>query len=231
MTDQPFDRILKKTLDDFKVSRSEKRVLQQILKELGADEQQRDFLRHRAFELARSEVLGPQAHGVLDWLEAIVKILDADQPAADDAEQDRAEAFFSPGDKCRHAIVGMLQRCRTSVDICVFTITDDRISDAIVKARNRGVAIRIISDNDKAEDLGSDIKRFEHVGIDVAIDQTDHHMHHKFAIFDGGITLTGSYNWTRSAAEYNQENILVMHDPRIAMRFQAEFDKLWKALR
>lgn len=68
-------------------------------------------------------------------------------------------------------------------------------------------------------------------GIEVAIDKSEHHMHHKFAVFDRCITLTGSYNWTRSAAEFNEENILVTHDPRIAGRFQEEFNCLWKKLR
>ena len=228
MTNEPLDRILKKTLEDFKLSRSEKRVLQRTLTELGADDQHRAYFRHRAFELARSEVLGPQAQGVLDWLEAIVKVLDADEST--DASEQRNEAYFSPEDNCPRAITGLLNRTQESVDICVFTITDDRISDSIIETRERGVEVRIISDNDKSADFGSDIKRFERVGVHVVIDQSDHHMHHKFAIFDRRITLTGSYNWTRSAAEYNEENILVTHDPRMARRFQDEFDRLWKKL-
>jgi mitochondrial cardiolipin hydrolase len=231
MSDEPLDRILKKTLDDFKVSRSEKRVLQRILDELGADDQQRAYLRHRAFELARGEVLGPEAHGVLDWLESIVKVLDSKESADSDQAHDRAEAFFSPGDSCRNSITGLLKRTRQSVDICVFTITDNRISDSIIETRDRGVEVRIISDNDKSEDVGSDIERFERAGIKVAIDKTRHHMHHKFAVFDRRITLTGSYNWTRSAAEYNEENILITHDSRIAGRFQKEFNRLWDELR
>ena len=231
MTDEPLDRILKKTLEDFKVSRSEKRVLKQILNELGADDQQRAYLRHRAFELARTEVLGPQAHGVLDWVEGIVKALDADDATDANDGHDRADAFFSPGDDCLNAINGLLNRAQRTVDICVFTITDNRISDRIVETRSRGVSVRIISDDDKSEDRGSDIERFEQAGIEVAVDDSRHHMHHKFAVFDQRITLTGSYNWTRSAAEYNEENILVVQDPRIAARFVEEFNRLWKELR
>ncbi|MBC8351049.1 MAG: nuclease [Planctomycetes bacterium] len=231
MTHEPLDRILKKTLEDFKVSRNEKRVLQRILDELGANDQQRAFFRHRAFELARAEVLGPEAHGVLDWLESIVKILDADEPTDSSSHREHAEAFFSPGDDCRNAINGQLRRAKRSVDICVFTITDNRISDCIIETIDRGVSIRIISDNDKSEDRGSDIERFERAGIEVAIDKSEHHMHHKFAIFDQRITLTGSYNWTRSAAERNEENILVTHDARIVNRFLKEFNQLWSDLR
>ncbi len=40
------------------------------------------------------------------------------------------------------------------------------------------------------------------------------HMHHKFALFDGGRLLTGSYNWTRGAAETNYENVIDTTDPK-----------------
>ena len=68
------------------------------------------------------------------------------------------------------------------------------------------------------------------LGIKVTIDNTRHHMHHKFAVFDQRTLLTGSYNWTRSAAKHNDENILVTHNRRIAERFQSEFNRLWDEL-
>lgn len=53
-------------------------------------------------------------------------------------------------------------------------------------------------------------------------------MHHKFAIFDGEILVNGSYNWTRSANDFNAENILVTGDPDLVAAFQREFDALWE---
>lgn len=228
MADEQLDRILKKTLEDFKVSRGEKRVLRSILDELDADEQRLAYIRHQAFKIAREEILSPKAVGTIDWLEDIVKILQSDSSPREVPE---AEVFFSPGDSCVGAIAGLLRRARRTVDICVFTITDNRISDAILESQKRRVKVRIITDNDKSEDRGSDIERLERAGIEVAVDRTRHHMHHKFSIFDKRITLTGSYNWTRSAAENNEENIIVTHDGGIARRFQSEFDRLWEQLR
>ena len=54
-------------------------------------------------------------------------------------------------------------------------------------------------------------------------------MHHKFAVFDRKVLLTGSYNWTRSAASENQENLIVTEAPGLVRSFAAEFDKLWAA--
>ena len=124
-------------------------------------------------------------------------------------------------------IVGKLNQARRQADICVFTITDNRITKAIEATHDRGVAVRVISDNDKSEDRGSDIERMERHGIAVRVDRTRHHMHHKYAVFDGRCAITGSYNWTRSAAEHNEENLIVTTDHRAVRAFSAKFAELW----
>lgn len=67
--------------------------------------------------------------------------------------------------------------------------------------------VRIASDNDndKRFDDGSDIARLAALGIEVRLDDTPFHMHHKFAIFDGTSIANGSFNWTRSASSSNHE--------------------------
>jgi phosphatidylserine/phosphatidylglycerophosphate/cardiolipin synthase-like enzyme len=52
-------------------------------------------------------------------------------------------------------------------------------------------------------------------------------MHHKFAIIDNRILLTGSYNWTFSANHRNDENLMVIDDPEIIEIFQNQFINLW----
>ncbi|QEL21063.1 phospholipase D-like domain-containing protein [Limnoglobus roseus] len=141
-----------------------------------------------------------------------------------------AEAYFSPGMACLQQIVHRFVSVRKTVDVCVFTITDDRIASAILAAHRRKVALRIITDNDKAFDLGSDIARFQDAGIAVKIDRTPAHMHHKFAIFDRARLVNGSYNWTRSATDVNAENIIDTGDPALVTAFAAEFERLWKSL-
>ena len=47
------------------------------------------------------------------------------------------------------------------------------------------------------------------------------------ALFDGATLLTGSYNWTRSAADKNQENIVRTTNPELARAFSKTFERLW----
>ncbi len=124
-------------------------------------------------------------------------------------------------------IIAALNKTRTHADLAVFTITDDRVSRAVRDAHQRGVKIRILSDNDKSADLGSDIEGLSRLGVEVRIDRTPVHMHHKFAILDGSVLLNGSYNWTRSASLENHENLVISHDPSLIAAFTGEFTHCW----
>ncbi len=67
-------------------------------------------------------------------------------------------------------------------------------------------------------------------GITVRVDRSPYHMHHKFAIFDGGTLLTGSYNWTRGASENNLENLVILYQSSLLAAFSATFERLWMKL-
>ena len=226
MRKEQIDDLLKRTLDDSRVSRGEKSILEGMVREHGDSEQQLGFLRHRAFAVARESIVGPEGIAAMEWLEDVIKVF---QPR-EDSDQNSSQVCFSPGDDCPQIIINQVERASQSIDICVFTITDNRIADAIRDAFVRGIAVRIISDNDKSLDPGSDIERFKGLGIPVRIDQTDHHMHHKYAVFDQKTTLTGSYNWTRSADKHNDENFVITTESTINRAYLGHFDRLWDAL-
>ncbi len=90
--------------------------------------------------------------------------------------------------------------------------------------------MRVITDNEKVFDEGSDIERLLSAGVTVRVDQSPYHMHHKFAIFDSGTLLTGSYNWTRGASMHNLENLVILHDHRLVDAFRATFERVWTSL-
>lgn len=224
MTHDELQQILSETLDDYRLSRSERRALSSRLDDVNLNERLQDFCHRTAFELAQKKIDPVNSSLVLEWLHDITRVIRKSAPSA---ESVRSEALFSPADDCWQKIASMLKSARHSVDICVFTITDNRIANEIEAAHKRGVKVRIVTDNDKANDRGSDAERLAHVGIEVRVDRTSFHMHHKFAVFDKNRLLTGSYNWTRSAAESNEENFLIADDGRLIADFQREFERLW----
>jgi len=229
MTPREVDAFLTRSLEDRRFSRGERQALSEFVSTL-ATETDREEVRRRAFEVARTAISGPDALLVLGWLEDVSKaIRQVEQTAARPIEIE-AESYFSPGEDCPRVIGRLLSNASRTADICVFTITDDRLADAILEAHRRGVAVRIITDDAKAEDLGSDVERFERSGISTRVDRSPFHMHHKFAILDGEKLLTGSYNWTRGAARDNEENLIITTDPRFLSPFKATFDRLWAKL-
>lgn len=136
--------------------------------------------------------------------------------------------LFSPEDDCTEMLVDFIKSSEKKIEICVFTITDDRIANAILLTHSRGKQVRIITDQEKAYDSGSDIRKFAHAGIPIRVDITSQHMHNKFAITDDSLVLTGSFNWTRTAAEHNRENILITPDEYVVRSFVKQFNYLWQ---
>lgn len=54
-------------------------------------------------------------------------------------------------------------------------------------------------------------------------------MHNKIAIIDGRILSMGSYNWSKSAEEGNEENLLEFIDEEeIIEIYQERLDYLWE---
>ncbi len=226
MTPTEIQDILRQTLDDHRVSRSERRALREVFEESGLDAFKRSKLRNAAFDLAADELTAPEAKVVLKWLKDVVNLLEADR--TEEQRSSQAECHFSPGEACRRRLAELLREAKQSVDICVFTITDNRLSRAVVDAHKRGVRVRVISDDDKAEDLGSDTHDMKRAGVPVVFDDDPSHMHHKFAIFDRRLLASGSYNWTRSAFTENRENVLVTDERRLVAGFLNEFEALWR---
>ena len=186
---------------------------------------QRDWLLSRARDFAMEKV-SEKPDLVLGWFYESAKALKPKRSGL----QNASEAYFSPGTACRSAIIHQLRAARKNIDICVFTISDNIIRDELAAQYKMGKRIRIISDNDKSEDMGSDIEFLRRLGIPVILDNTEVHMHHKFALFDREHLLSGSYNWTRSAAERNYENLVLSSEEELVHSFQGEFERLWEKL-
>ena len=227
MNTEELDQALRATLDDGRLSRAERQALNEVLQETPLDAARLGQLRARAFALARERATEPRALEALTWVEELVKLL---AHLAEPASVAASQAYFSPGEACLKAVLGQLERSRKTADICVFTITDDRIARAILDAHSRGIQVRIITDNDKQYDGGSDVGRLRGAGIALKVDETEHHMHHKFAVLDGATLLNGSYNWTRSAGAFNDENLVVTSEPKLVQAFLRQFNALWDRL-
>ncbi|MEM9111045.1 MAG: phospholipase D-like domain-containing protein [Planctomycetota bacterium] len=224
------DRALRATLKDGALSGAEEKQLREVITGFSGDRQGLAFIRNRAFRLARDRIEASPTD-TLRWLERIDKIVDnTASPPAKGGRPSETLIAFSPGEMGLEMINRELRNAKKTLEICVFTITDNRISNTIIRAHDRGIKVRIITDNDKQFDDGSDIARMVRAGVPTRFDPDPDHMHHKFAIVDGQRLITGSYNWTRGATR-NHENVTVLTDGTLIDAFSREFDRLWKSFK
>lgn len=218
------DELLRAGAQDLNLDNEERFELREIGSQ--ADAEHVRHLRNRAFEIARELILADAAQTLptLRWLEQVVKTLDLSTIAAAAG----TSAFFTPGDSCLRKLRELCRGSRLGIDVCVYTIADDRLTEELLSAHERGVRVRVISDNDKRFDDGSDIERLARHGIEVRLDDAPFHMHHKFALFDGAQLANGSFNWTRSASSSNQENLVVSRDAYLVRCFGGQFEQMWE---
>src|SRR5262249_7900570 len=101
-----------------------------------------------------------------------------------------------------------------------------RIADALIAAKNRGVQIRILADSSQASGTGSDIAKLESNGFQLKRTNGGGGgiLHDKFAIFDGRLVLTGSYNWSTAAEDDNDENAVFIRNTSVIAAFQTNFN-------
>ena len=212
--------------DKGKIDKNRRNEFRMFLESTATDDEKRLRLISDLFEFGEHKInSGSENVEIFEMLSTTVRLL------FQLSQSDKSiKTSFSPGDACKEIIINHIFNAKESLDIAVFTISDDEITAEILRAWKRGVEVRIITDNDKSLDEGSDIYLLAKNDIPVKVDNSPRHMHHKFSICDGIYVLTGSYNWTLSAARYNQENIIELENQAIADQFQAEFNLLWENL-
>jgi len=123
------------------------------------------------------------------------------------------------------ALVEQVEGSAASIDIAIFDFTSAQLAMALVRARDRGVVVRIIADGRQARGKRSAIPLLRSAGVDIRIFRGRGAMHQKFAIFDGRLLVTGSYNWTEAAEKRNLENALFLDDPALVGRYGEWFDR------
>ncbi len=85
--------------------------------------------------------------------------------------------------------------------------------------------MEVILDAGEARDQYSVLRYLLAARVPTWLDAAYQIAHNKIIIIDGETVITGSFNFTRSAEEYNAENLLVIHDQALAARYEANFQK------
>jgi phosphatidylserine/phosphatidylglycerophosphate/cardiolipin synthase-like enzyme len=134
------------------------------------------------------------------------------------------EVYFSPQDGTLEHILSAVNSAQESVDFLAYSFTSDELAQALIERSDAGVTVRGVFDKDQYHsNSGTEYETLHTAGLDVWLDANPRLMHHKVIIIDGKVVITGSYNFSNNAEQYNDENTLIIHDPKIAADYQSEF--------
>lgn len=141
------------------------------------------------------------------------------------------QALFTPEGPISRTIERLLREARATVDAAMYRITNPRLAQALAQARNRGLRVRLLVDRNKYEETAvtRELLAENPVPFYAIYGQRGKgsKLHHKFAVLDRRIVLTGSYNWTLESEEENHDHVLIIRDPKLVLAYQEEFDRLW----
>jgi phosphatidylserine/phosphatidylglycerophosphate/cardiolipin synthase-like enzyme len=129
------------------------------------------------------------------------------------------EVYFSPHGGCTDAIVRELNKAKSTILIQAYPFTSAPIAKALLNAHERGVKIEVILDKSQRTQKYSSATFLYNQGIPVKIDAQHAIAHNKVMIIDGETVITGSFNFTKAAEENNAENLLIIHDKKLAERY------------
>ncbi len=138
------------------------------------------------------------------------------------------ETYFSPEDDPVDVIIETIGDAESQIRFMAFAFTHDGIGQAVLERLDAGVDVAGIFETRGSNTRYSELGTLSCAGADVRLDGNPYTFHHKVFVIDGQIVITGSLNFSANAAESNDENVLIIHNPDLASAYLAEFERAWQ---
>ncbi|KAH8326181.1 hypothetical protein KR067_003108 [Drosophila pandora] len=140
-------------------------------------------------------------------------------------------------------IIEHIERAVYSIDLAIYAMSSEPIGEAMRKASERGVRIRILCEKNfiKMIDKYAHYMLVRKVPPPRIPTTREMMMHHKFCIIDGyqaqkdlhqsdpviSVSMSGSLNWVSHAKSC--DDLLITSSPKISKRLEQEFFRIWRA--
>jgi phosphatidylserine/phosphatidylglycerophosphate/cardiolipin synthase-like enzyme len=137
------------------------------------------------------------------------------------------EVHFSPEESLDLIDAKLIASAKYSIDLASYALTDPVVIDALNRAEKRGVVIRIVLDPRERHDF----VKLGDLSDNVRIKRGGPYMHLKAYAVDEELLRTGSANFSTSGENAQDNDLIVIHDPSAARKFDAHFEHMWDAAR
>ncbi len=139
--------------------------------------------------------------------------------------------YFSPkSNTYQQAIKNLIKDAKKYIYIPIFYLTRRDLANDLIDAKDRGVDIKIILDATAARNRYSIHRYLRKSGIAVKVENFGGKMHVKAIIIDDKYIVGGSMNLTKAGNNKNDENTIVLKNPKMAKKFRDYFLKLWSSI-
>jgi phosphatidylserine/phosphatidylglycerophosphate/cardiolipin synthase-like enzyme len=138
------------------------------------------------------------------------------------------------------ALAAFIAEATSTLEVALYDFklepaTARTIADAVKDAKARGVAVRLVYNDDHGKPVPipppprTDPEFLALLDVPArAIPGIPDLMHHKYVIRDGSAVWSGSTNWTEDSWSREENVIVTVASPDIAARYRTDFEQLWK---
>jgi phosphatidylserine/phosphatidylglycerophosphate/cardiolipin synthase-like enzyme len=168
----------------------------------------------REFQEMWDGQFGPRSPSTLDQQSAMVE----DTPI---------HVLFSSEDGVVDRIIAFVQGAQTSIRFLAFSFTDYPLADAMRQRAAAGVDVAGVFEKVGSDTEAAELRTLFCARIPVRQDGNGSFMHDKLIIIDGHIVITGSLNFSSSADEANDENVIILDNSEIAALYLEEVERVY----
>jgi phosphatidylserine/phosphatidylglycerophosphate/cardiolipin synthase-like enzyme len=126
-------------------------------------------------------------------------------------------------------VIADIDGAQKSVDLATFDFDIPEVTDALIRAKQRGAAVRLIVDSENLEtpEVSKETGRLQSAGIPVHFDDREPFMHNKFLVVDDEVAWTGSWNVTTNDTFRNNNNWVRFANALLAANYTREFEQMF----
>lgn len=135
------------------------------------------------------------------------------------------KTFFSPRGGTQQAILEELRNAKSSIKFMAFAFTEKNMGQVLIEKKKQGLKVEGVFDTCLI-DKYSNYSQFRENKILSLKDGNQALLHHKTFIIDDETVITGSYNFSNSAENSNNEDTIIVKSKDFAKSYLIEYSKV-----
>lgn len=134
--------------------------------------------------------------------------------------------YFCPNRFCELSVLDKVKESEKNIVCMIYSFTLDDLADELINAKQRGINIKIILENQQITQY-SEYQKLKANNIDVILDNRPFLMHNKFCVIDEETLITGSMNFSVNGINNNDESLLIIKDKNLSLQYYNYFKTKW----